>query len=102
MPCGSARPGDGVEDRAALRVDHFDGVVAQRRDEEALMLGVEGHVIDPSPEAGKRDSLLKADKRSGLAFGDHARESNVASIRMGRIFLCCFISILLLACRANK
>src|SRR5262249_8936218 len=41
--------------RAALQAQHFYGVVAERRDEQALPRGIEREMIDPAFDARQRD-----------------------------------------------
>ena len=58
-----------LESRAALaraQVDHFDGVVAQRRHKQLLAVEINVHVIDATSHVGQRDRLHKLERLAPL------------------------------------
>jgi hypothetical protein len=55
---------------AFAHVEHFDGVIAQRADEQSFACGVEIEVIDPPFYSRQRDRLLELKPRTSFSGGE--------------------------------
>ncbi|HSV62427.1 MAG TPA: hypothetical protein VLH83_03715 [Chthoniobacterales bacterium] len=76
---------NGTHPLATPQVDHLDGVVAKRADEQSVASRIESEMVDPTFNSGKRNRAGRSNRRvlSGVTGGKQEREDDRSGKRDG-------------------